>query len=208
MALNPCLIASTWLAALGSASQCSDVDGFANIFLRDGWLRDLGRDKVAGYLRNMLPNAQLKDVKLDEHQYLTAESSLIPQIHAIDVELAFTFECGAGHGRGYARLLPDKDRIFRAFTVMTMLSDLPGYEELSTLTLRDDVAGIPDFKAAAFLLGLQKKLVIANQDAMWDVEKELHNKLRKGGVQLYMGPEGEGLYLLVMERFGVCHRLL
>ncbi|KAI0353540.1 FAD/NAD-P-binding domain-containing protein [Trametes cingulata] len=457
MALNPRLVASTWLAALGHASQDGDVEAFTNLFLPHGWLRDLlvftwdlrsleGRDEVANYLRNSLFHAQLKDFKLDEHQYLTAEASFIPQIHAIDVELAFTFECRAGHGRGYARLLPDEDGAFRALTVMTMLSDLPGHEELSTLTLRDDVTGIPgrdmhkefaewvnevetkphvlivggaqtglqvaarfksmqipalvlerearigdvwrkryptltlhtvkrhhtllyqpfpsnwpeytsrdkladwlehyasiqdlvvwtkselqphpkydsssgtwdvtvlrdgkevklrpahivlatgtlgkpnipnlphqnvfrgqilhsegfcggasyagkrivvvgagnssidicqdlvfhgaqsvtmvqrsptcvsgrdfighimrsvwrdewpvevsDFKAAAFPLGLQKKMAIANQDAMWHAEKELHDKLRKGGVQLYMGPEGEGLYLLVMERLG------
>ncbi len=59
-----------------------------------------------------------------------------------------------------------------------------------------------DLKAAAFPLGLQKQWSIASQDFMWAVEKELHDKLRKGGVQLTLGPKGEGLYILVHERLG------
>ncbi len=61
---------------------------------------------------------------------------------------------------------------------------------------------IADFKWASFPLGLMKKLMIASEGAMWDAQKELHDKLRKGGLNLNMGPEGQGLYLLVMERGG------
>lgn len=61
---------------------------------------------------------------------------------------------------------------------------------------------VSDFKAASMPFGLLKKLNIADQQAAWEEDKELHDKLRKGGVKLNMGPEGEGLYLLVMERGG------
>ena len=66
--------------------------------------------------------------------------------------------------------------------------------------------GVPldicDFKWASWPFGLQKRLGIENQQFFWDSEKELHDKLRKGGLKLTMGPEGEGLYLLVIGRGG------
>ncbi|KAI0663308.1 FAD/NAD-P-binding domain-containing protein [Cubamyces menziesii] len=154
MVFDPKLIASSWLAALASASRAADVSAFGELFLSNGWLRDLlvftwdlrslqGRNTVKAYLTDALSNAQIAELRLDSNPHLQTQSSFIPQIHAIDVELAFVFECRNGHGRGYARLLPDQDGAFRAFTVMMMLSDLRGYEELGTLPLRDDLTGIP-----------------------------------------------------------------
>lgn len=151
MALNPRLIASTWLAALTTASQSGDGSAFAALFLPNGWLRDLlvftwdihtleGRDKVAAHVANTLANAQIRDVKLDDTAHLAPEVSFLPQIHAVDVEFAITFECRTGHGRGHIRLLPDQDGTFRALTALLMLSDLRGYEEQNVLTFRDDTA--------------------------------------------------------------------
>lgn len=68
--------------------------------------------------------------------------------------------------------------------------------------LEDLPLAISDFKFASLPFGLLKKLNIADQQAAWEEDRELHDKLRKGGVKLNMGPEGEGLYLLVMERGG------
>ena len=66
--------------------------------------------------------------------------------------------------------------------------------------------GVPldvcDFKWASWPFGLQKRRGIANQEFFWELEKELYAKLRKGGLKLTMGPEGEGLYLLVIGRGG------
>ncbi|KAI0327780.1 FAD/NAD-P-binding domain-containing protein [Cubamyces sp. BRFM 1775] len=154
MTFDPKLVASSWLAALASASHAADVSAFGGLFLPDGWLRDVlaftwdlrslqGRDTIEAYLSNALSDAQIAELQFDSNPHLQTETSFIPQIHAIDVELAFTFECRNGHGRGYARLLPDQDGTFRAFTVMMMLSDLRGHEELATLPLRDDLTGIP-----------------------------------------------------------------
>lgn len=66
--------------------------------------------------------------------------------------------------------------------------------------------GVPveygDFKFGTQPLGHLKKLMQRKTDAMWEEEKELHAKLRKGGVALNMGPEGQGLVLRVFERSG------
>ncbi|KAI0752533.1 FAD/NAD-P-binding domain-containing protein [Daedaleopsis nitida] len=61
---------------------------------------------------------------------------------------------------------------------------------------------VSDFKWGAMPFGLQKKMSIAAQDFFWEAQKELHDKLRKGGLQLTMGPEGAGLYILTLERLG------
>lgn len=61
---------------------------------------------------------------------------------------------------------------------------------------------IADFRWGSFPLGLLKQLTIADQQSAWDANKELHDKLRKGGLNLSMGPEGQGIYLLTLERGG------
>lgn len=151
MALDPQLIASTWLAAFATASQNGDVEAFSSLFLPNGWLRDLlvfswdirsleGRSKVAGYVAGTLASAEIKDVKLDERAHLAPQVSFVSAVPAVDVELAFSFEFRNGHGRGYARLLPDEDGAFKALTAFLMLSDIQGHEEQDVLTLRDDSA--------------------------------------------------------------------
>ena len=69
--------------------------------------------------------------------------------------------------------------------------------------------GVPveygDFNFGSLPLGHFKKLMIAQTDAMWEEEKELHDKLRKGGLALNMGPEGQGQLLRVWERGGGKH---
>ena len=62
-----------------------------------------------------------------------------------------------------------------------------------------------DLRSAGWPLGLLKRLAIANQDAAWEEERVLHDKLRRGGVKLWMGPEGEGQHLLVYGRLGGEH---
>ena len=67
---------------------------------------------------------------------------------------------------------------------------------------RDTPMHVADFRVAAWPYGLVKKLAIMSGQAILDAQRELHEKLRKGGVNVYMGPEGQGLYLLVIERLG------
>lgn len=61
---------------------------------------------------------------------------------------------------------------------------------------------ISDFKFASVPMGQLKKLSQGIQDLMWEEEKVLHAKLRKGGVKLNMGLEGSGQFLLIWERCG------
>ncbi|OCH92286.1 dimethylaniline monooxygenase (N-oxide-forming) [Obba rivulosa] len=61
---------------------------------------------------------------------------------------------------------------------------------------------IGDLRYAALPMGLTKKMCQAMEDAAWEEETELHQKLRQGGLKLNMGPEGAGPALLIRERFG------
>ncbi|KAI0750787.1 dimethylaniline monooxygenase (N-oxide-forming) [Daedaleopsis nitida] len=152
MPFDPHVVAADWLALCASTLTNADVNATTRLLLPDGWLRDLlvftwdfrsleGHDKVAAYLANTLAKARITDVHLDDSTADLAPRLFIwPQLRVTGVELAFTFECHHGHGRGYARLLPDCDGAFKAYTLLAELADLAGHEELGTLRFRDDLA--------------------------------------------------------------------
>ncbi|KAI0750678.1 hypothetical protein C8Q80DRAFT_1267999 [Daedaleopsis nitida] len=113
-------------------------------------------------------------------------------------------------GAGNSAIDICQDLVLRGAGAVTMV------QRSSTCVMsRDYVAGmqrmgfpedipldVADFKWASMPLGLLKKLMIKDEQAAWDSQRELHDKLRKGGVRLNMGPEGQGIYLQVMERGG------
>ena len=61
---------------------------------------------------------------------------------------------------------------------------------------------VADFRFLSIGIGQRKKMAIEDQAAAWEANKELHAKLRKGGLSFNLGPEGQGVYPLVFERFG------
>lgn len=61
---------------------------------------------------------------------------------------------------------------------------------------------VSDLRNAALPYGLLKKLNIQAQPYVCQAQKELHDKLRKAGIHLNMGPDGAGLFFLVLGRFG------
>ncbi|PIL34655.1 hypothetical protein GSI_03434 [Ganoderma sinense ZZ0214-1] len=155
MALNPHLIASQWLSQCSSALRDADAKAFVDLFLPNGWLRDIlvftwdirtleGREKILSYLTDRFSDAHITNIRLDETPDLSPRTSEVPLSQLPCVEFAFSFECQRGHGRAHVRLVQDADGVHRTLTALTELVDLLGYEELSTLPLRADVTGIPD----------------------------------------------------------------
>ncbi|TCD61860.1 hypothetical protein EIP91_007829 [Steccherinum ochraceum] len=61
---------------------------------------------------------------------------------------------------------------------------------------------VGDLKFKSMPLGLLKKIQQSRTQELWDEDKEMFEKLRKGGVKLNMGPENEGQLLMVFERCG------
>ena len=73
---------------------------------------------------------------------------------------------------------------------------------LHTLFPEDRAIETCDFQFFSMPLGLYKKICISGKGAARAANAELHAKLRKGGVDLHDGPEGEGVHLLFYERAG------
>lgn len=156
MALDPYSMALDWLSRFTTALQGIDTTNVTNLLLHDGWLRDIlvftwdmrsleGRKTIASYLEaNTFTRARISDIRLNETADLAPRVYELPQLKAVVIEFAFTFECRHGHGRGHVRLLPDADGIYKAFTLLTELADLVGHEELSTLLFQDDRARDPN----------------------------------------------------------------
>ncbi|EMD40804.1 hypothetical protein CERSUDRAFT_149241 [Gelatoporia subvermispora B] len=61
---------------------------------------------------------------------------------------------------------------------------------------------VGDFTFTSMPLRLLKKIFQSHQEATWAEEAELHEKLKKAGLKLNIGPEGQGQLLLVFERLG------
>jgi len=61
---------------------------------------------------------------------------------------------------------------------------------------------VGDFKFGTQGLGLTKRMMQMRTAEMWARDKELHDKLRKGGLVLNMGPNGQGHATLFWERGG------
>ena len=59
-----------------------------------------------------------------------------------------------------------------------------------------------DFKFSALPFGFFKEINQSRPDYLWEREKELHDKLRQGGLKLYQGPEGEGQFIMIFDRAG------
>lgn len=66
----------------------------------------------------------------------------------------------------------------------------------------DTPTEVADFKFGSIPLAFQKKMMMSQQAESWAEEEELHAKLRKGGLNVNIGPEGQGQFLLVFERGG------
>ena len=75
-------------------------------------------------------------------------------------------------------------------------------EDMTHTWLPGQPVEVGDFKFSAIPFGFSKEVNQSRPGYLWEREKELHDKLRKGGLKLYLGPEGEGQYLMVFERAG------
>lgn len=67
----------------------------------------------------------------------------------------------------------------------------------------DDVpTEVADFKFGTLPFGARWKVMKTLTDFFWKEEEELHAKLRKGGMKLWQGEEGQGQFLMVYGRGG------
>jgi cation diffusion facilitator CzcD-associated flavoprotein CzcO len=140
------VIASGWIDDFGAALERGDPAAVADLFLLDGWWRDLltftwdfrtfhGVDQISRALSSTLSvtgarNPRLRD---DKPPVLveTGEGSA-PDAKSRWVQAFFDFETTVAHGYGFVRLKPaggNPESRWKAWTVLTAMEDLKGFEE-------------------------------------------------------------------------------
>lgn len=137
---DPYAIASSWIANFGHALEAGDVIGAVSTFALDGYLRDIlvftwnnrtlhRRDAITSFLMPTLPNVNITNVQVDERQYFSPTYGPIgPGVFAVST--GFTFETPIAKVQGYARLVEDKQKQWKALSVFTMIDELKGHPEM------------------------------------------------------------------------------
>ena len=108
----------------------------------------------------------------------------------------------------YKKFGPAMDGILRGFEGLQ--AGLPGSKTLDVIQFAYDDAGYIANRVATTLRLHGSMFDAASPDQaaemgaklVEEANKELHAKLRKGGLSFNLGPEGQGVYPLVFERFG------
>lgn len=122
---TPTAGASGWLAAFGTALAANDVPAILALFDDECFWRDMvaftwniktmeGKEAIAAFLRDTLSDVAPKNFQLD------GEARDVAGV----TEARFTFKTRVARGRGSLRL-----RDGRCWTLLTVMSELKGYEE-------------------------------------------------------------------------------
>jgi cation diffusion facilitator CzcD-associated flavoprotein CzcO len=131
--------AQRWLDELGRALEQGDFDAIDELFLSDGYWRDLlaltwdfrtlhGPEKIKQVLAERLQDAGFSAFALADGLTRAVLREPAPEMRF--VEAFFDFETRLAHGRGVARLKRDSDGEWRAWTFLTQVTELKGHELL------------------------------------------------------------------------------
>src|SRR5204863_6090486 len=133
---DPTSVAGNWLQKLGVAAERADAAAAAALFLADGWWRDLlaftwdlrtfhGPDAIATAFGDTLTTAGASQFRLEPGKavVLTDGDPASQWIQAF-----FLFETRVARGRGFLRLKFEAGE-WRAWTVLTAMEELKGFEE-------------------------------------------------------------------------------
>jgi hypothetical protein len=133
-------VASRWLADFGAALEQRNTDMVRALFLPDGWWRDLlaftwdlrtfrGTGPIAGALDATLEATRPGGFRLTEGK----EAAMVEVDENTSwVQAFFDFETAVARGSGFFRLMPtgtDEDEPWKAWTVLTTMEALKGFEE-------------------------------------------------------------------------------
>ena len=129
-------MAGDWLAKLERALDARDLDAVDELFLADGWWRDLlamtwdlrtfhGPQPIREMLDEHLDGAGLTSLALTEGK---TPQLVEPGPDTRWVEAFFDFATAVGRGRGVVRLMHDGAG-WKAWTLLTALQELNGHEE-------------------------------------------------------------------------------
>ena len=128
-----------WLADFEQAISGPDFDALAGLIHEDGHWRDLlaftwhiqtvsGAGNIVDALKGYAPSAKASGFHTNLHR---TPPRVVTRAGREAVEAIFSFETACGPGSGVVRLIRDEDdqRTPRAWTLMTALDGIDGFEE-------------------------------------------------------------------------------
>jgi putative flavoprotein involved in K+ transport len=131
--------ADEWLADFEDALKGDDADGLASIFHADCYWRDVlaftwrittfqGSEDVASALHSRAERTGATGFRTDRER---AAPRPVTRAGTESIEAIFVFETAVGRGDGVVRLIadPDDDERLKAWTLLTALEGLAGFEE-------------------------------------------------------------------------------
>src|SRR6056297_1093098 len=124
-----------WLTDLDRAVSSGSSEAIARLFEAESYWRDIvattwhfetfsGASEIGERAATLAASAGLRNLELDES---AIGPSIVERVGREVIEAFFTFETDAGRGRGIVRLPASGDA--KAWTLLTALEELKGYEE-------------------------------------------------------------------------------
>jgi cation diffusion facilitator CzcD-associated flavoprotein CzcO len=153
--------AEHWLAQFEAALSDADVGALGDFFHPDSYWRDVlalswtlqtwnGADAILAELRVLAPRARPANFRVDPDR---AAPRRVTRAGTNSIEAIFRFETALGRGHGVLRLIPDAGdgNRLKAWTLLTALEELKGYEEQQGATRPRGQAYSRDFRGPNWL---------------------------------------------------------
>jgi len=167
------LAARDWLAAFEAALGLQDA-ALDQLFHADSYWRDVlalswnlqtinGAPGILAALKRLAPQAVLQNLRIDPDR---AAPRRVTRAGARCIEAIFKFETKFGRGHGILRLIPDKDagNRLKAWTLLTALEELKGFEEQLDGSRPRGKAYSRDFRGPNWLDQRQASSAYADRD--------------------------------------------
>lgn len=169
-----CAIVEEWLAQLEQALVQPDSQSLTALFLSQSYWRDvlaLTWNIQTLYGAEVISNAiskRSKDVGLSNIQVELADMPprQVTRVETETIEAFFIFETSVGRGRGIVRLCPDSTNSgrYKAWTLLTALEELAGYEETTGANRPTGQSYLRDFHGPNWLDQRQKAEAYKDRD--------------------------------------------
>jgi putative flavoprotein involved in K+ transport len=168
------LSAANWLAAFERALECTDSEALRSLFHPDSYWRDVlalswnlqtinGRDAILKALPGLAARVAPLKFAIDPDR---ASPRRVKRAGTETIETIFKFETKQGRGHGIIRLIPDArdDDRLKAWTLLTALEELKGFEETIGLARPKGQSHARAFRGPNWLDQRQTSISYADRD--------------------------------------------
>lgn len=138
---DPESVVATWASSFSDLIKAGQTD-VSKVFLGESYWRDLlcltwdfhtvqGPQKIRSFVESLESKWRIKSISVD-----TSSDLHRPTVAPLDfsgkhkcIHSFITIETDVGSGSGFVRLLPDKQGVWKCYTMLTVLQKLAGHEE-------------------------------------------------------------------------------